>query len=866
MELKPGEKLGRYQLLSPIGEGGMGEVWKARDTQLDRDVALKVSKSEFTARFDREARAIAAFNHPNICTLHDVGPNYLVMELIDGVPLKGPLPVEKAVAYAALILDALDAAHHKGFTHRDLKPANILVTKQGIKLLDFGLAKQQSTGLGSDDTTSAGITAKGQITGTLQYMSPEQLQGQEADARSDIFAFGCVLYEMLSGKKAFSGSTGASVIAAILEREPEPLQTTPPLDRVIRTCLAKDPDERFQAARDLKRDLLWAIETSVVVGPAANSRGKQTVPIIVALAIAAVAAWAWWRKPAPEASAPLRYSLDAPPGATFQAPFFGSAISPDGRLLAFSALKKGAAAPTMWLRRMDSLDARELSGTDNANGFFWSPDSRSVGFIAEDKLKHIDAASGAVQTICDAPAFEGGSWNSEGVILFSSARGGLRRVPAAGGTPVPVTTLRGREGDHRYPWFLPDSRSFLYTATGGADPATGQRYTAGVFLASLDKPDQTVRLLDSDSKAVYAPPRNGLPGYLLWLRDQSLMAQRLDAKSRRLEGDAVPVATSIATPFSSSGRRAAYWISDQGVLVYRTVGRQEYLLAWKSRDGKQEDIASTGAEATRSGDPAISPDGRRIALEREIAGNFDVWVYELSRGVMTRLTFDPGFDWFPVWSPDGRQVAYSGQHGIYLKDASGGGQAQLLAGSKVPIHPSSWSRDGRYLLYVDGRNIWALPLTGKQEDRKPFVWLKTPFLASHPQFSPDGKWVAYVSNESGRDEVYLQAFAADGGKWQVSDNGGREPRWRGDGKEVFFVAGSNGNEVLRGAGIRAAKNGIEIDPARDLFKIVVVAGPDYEYDVSPDGQRFLTLQPFSASFIDGVPLTVVSDWQAGLRK
>ena len=704
---------------------------------------------------------------------------------------------------------------------------------------------------------------------TLQYMAPEQLQGKEVDARSDIFSFGCVLYEMLSGVRAFGGSSAASVIAAILEREPEPLKTAPPLDRVIRTCLAKDPDGRFQNARDLKRDLLWAIEQAPETTAKRRSGWWQTLPIVAALVIAAVATWAWWRKPAPETSAPLRYFLDPPADTKFAAPFFGSAISPNGRLLAVAAQKKGAAASTLWLRRMDSLDSRELSGTENANGFFWSPDSRSIGFVADDKLKRIDVAGGAVQSICDAPAFEGGSWSSDGVILFRSGRserGGLQRVAAAGGTPAPVTTPR--EGDHRYPWFLPDGRTFLYTATGGANLATGRRDTAGIFLASLDKPDQAARLVDSDSKGVYAPPRDGLPGYLLWLRDQTLMAQPLDTKSKRLEGEPVTVATAIATPFVTSGRRAAYWISDKGVVVYRSVGSQEFQLAWASRDGKKEPITGTGAEATRSGDPAMSPDGRRFALEREIAGNFDVWVYELNRGVMTRLTFDPGFDWFPVWSPDGRQVAYSGQpggqYGIYLKDASGGGQEQLLVASKVPLRPSSWSRDGRYILYTDGRAIWVLPLTGR-EDRKPFVWLKTAFQQTHPQFSPDGKWVAYVSNESGHDEVYIQPFAADGGKWQVSDNGGRQPRWRGDGKELFFVGGNNGNEVLRAAAIRTAKNSVEIDPARDLFKIVVLAGPDYEYDVGPDG-RLLTLQPFNASFMDGVPITVVSDWQAGLKK
>ena len=387
--------------------------------------------------------------------------------------------------------------------------------------------------------------------------------------------------------------------------------------------------------------------------------------------------------------------------------------------------------------------------------------------------------------------------------------------------------------------------------------------------------DRPVRLVDSDAKAVYAPPRNGLPGYLLWLRDRSLMAQRFDIRSKRLEGDAVTVAVSIATPFSSSGRRAPYWISDTGILIYRSGGSEGTQLAWVSRDGKQELVTGMGADTTRSGDPAISPDGRRIAFEREVAGNFDVWVHELNRGVMTRLTFDPGYDWYPVWSPNGQQVAFSGQRGgqlgIFRKDASGGGQEELMVASKVPIRPSSWSRDGRYLLYTGpgdtktGSNIWVLPLTGNREERQPSPWLKVPFRQSHPQFSPDGKWVAYVSDESGRDEVYIQPFPISGGKWQVSSNGGRQPRWRGDGKELFFVTVNNG-QVLRAAGIHAAKDRVEIDPARDLFTIIQLAGPDYVYDVSPDGQRFLTIQPSNVGFIERAPLTVVSDWQAGLKQ
>ena len=511
---------------------------------------------------------------------------------------------------------------------------------------------------------------------------------------------------------------------------------------------------------------------------------------------------------------------------------------------------------------MDSLTARELPGTEDANGLFWSPDSSSIGFVAGDKLKRVDASGGAAQTVCDAPGFEGGSWSKDGVILFGSGKGGLRRVPATGGTPVPVTTASGgTNAGHRYPYFLPDGRSFLYTLTGT------EQNTGGVFLSSLDSPAQTVHLVGSDAKAIYAPPRDGRPGYLLWIRDQSLMAQRFAVKSKRLEGDPELVVDSVATPVDNTGRRAAYWVSDTGLLVYRGGrGIDGFQLTWISRDGKPDVIAVIGAETQRTGDPSISPDGGRVALERRIAGNFDVWLYEMGRGVMTRLTFDAGRDWYPVWSPDGQEVAYSGERGgiggIYMKAASGAGQEELLV--KGQIRPSSWSRDGRYLLYdlLDGGGIWVLPLTGKAEDRKPFAYIKTPFRESHSQFSPDGKWVAYVSNESGRNEVYIQPFPVSGGKWQVSINGGDEPRWRGDGKELFFISGSE----LSAAGIRVAKDRVEIDPPRGLFGMAVFSGPAYHYDVSPDGHRFLILEPLNARFISNSPLTVISDWQAGLKK
>jgi len=527
VELKPGIKLGdRYQLISKLGEGGMGEVWKARDTRLGRDVAVKVSKAEFTERFEREARAIAAFNHPNICQIYDVGPNYLVMELIAGLPLSGPLAVDKAVTYAGLILDALDAAHRKGFTHRDLKPANILVTKQELKLLDFGLAKQSAVGLGPDAVTGGGLTETGQISGTLQYMSPEQLNGGEADARSDIFAFGCVLYEMLSGAKAFSGSTGASIIAAILEREPEPLKTTPPLDRLIRTCLAKDPDERFQNARDLKRDLLWAMEPTAILEPAATSRGRLLWIAMVAMALIAAGALIFAFRPTNATAPETRLDIITP---TTNSP--GSfALSPDGRKIAYVSTSDGAAR--LWVRSLDSIAAQSLPGTEGALNPFWSPDSHSLGFFADFKLKRVDLGGGHPQTLAVIPITVAGqgAWSTEGVIVFAySTNRPLYLIPASGGQTAIGTKLGKGQNGHHSPRFLPGGRQFLFYSSG---------VDSGIWLGSLDGAGPrriTALTTEADSPGEYLAP-----GWLVWVRQNNLLAQRFDAGRGQLSGDPSP--------------------------------------------------------------------------------------------------------------------------------------------------------------------------------------------------------------------------------------------------------------------------------------------------------------------------------------
>src|ERR1700680_2284913 len=632
MRLSAGDKLGPYEIVVPIGEGGMGEVYRATDTRLHREVAIKVSSAQFNERFEREARAVAALNHPHICTLHDVGPNYLVMEFVEGQSIRGPLPLNDALRYAEEIADALDHAHRKGIVHRDLKPANIMVTKQGIKLLDFGLAKFQKGITANDATLTNALTSQGTILGTLHYMSPEQLEGKEADERSDIYSFGCVLYELITGKRAFEGKSAASLIAAILERQPAPLEPAG-LNQIIETCLAKDPDDRFQTARDLKRALRWAEKGDPARAAQLEVKRRWLWPAVAALCLilAAVFAMLWFLRPAPVALT-SRFTVDAPPNMAFTNTFAATAVSPDGRYLVFGA---GAGTPSLWLRPLDSLSARQLPGTERGNFPFWSPDSRSIAFFAGDKLKRVEIVGGAPLVLCDAPeqspAAVGGTWNRDGVILFGG-HDGLHRVPASGGAPVLLTKVDAsrQEAGHGYPQFLADGKHFLYF-NGGENPNT-----QGVYGASLDRPQQPLPIVRTDAKAIYTPPIAGRPGYLLYLRERTLLAQRFDAGKLRLEGDPVPVAENVSV---NGLQRAAFWTSDKGLLVYRsalTLGKLRLL--WKSRDGKN--LGQPGPDDFYA-PLRLSPDGRRVALGRSHGTSNtseDLWLLEFKRSVMNRLT------------------------------------------------------------------------------------------------------------------------------------------------------------------------------------------------------------------------------------
>jgi Tol biopolymer transport system component/predicted Ser/Thr protein kinase len=863
MSLAPGTRLGPYEILEPIGAGGMGEVYKARDPRLDRIVAIKVSTERFSERFEREARAVAALNHPGICTLHDVGPDYLVMEYIEGQRLKGPLPLEQALKYAAQICDALDAAHSKGVTHRDLKPANILVTKTGVKLLDFGLAKMAPVAADQGTMTMA-LTGKGQIVGTLYYMAPEQLQGGEADARSDIFSFGLVLYEMLTGRRGFDGSSAASVIAAILERPAPSVSEIAPdaLDRVLKRCLEKDPELRWQSVRDLKAALELA---TAGTGAAAGSRRQPARPQIrLAWALAAVATVAAlalgsilvFRKPAEPRV--LRFTVPAPATIRSRILAFNSPeISPNGRSLAFIAA--AGDRDQIWVRDLDSLSARPIAGTDGAASPFWSPDSRFIGFFAEGQVKKVEVSGGPVLTLCTGGPAPSGSWSSRDVIVFSSSLGsGLHSVAAAGGVPAPVTTAENRV-TQSFPFFLPDGHHFLYTAVKSGNST--------LYLADLDAGDNLKgrhEIQDfgdttpGNASAVYAPP-----GYLLFMRGRTLIAEPFDADKGRITGDAVPVAEGLDR-FSAS---------QNGVLVYGTAGTAHGVeLTWFNRAGKP--VGTVGKPAAINW-PALSPDEKRVAhdIADPASRSVDVWVDDLARGTASRMTFGAVVNDFPIWSPDGTRMAFrkydQAKYTLCEKTADGS-REQVLDDAPLNKRPDDWSRDGQYIIeeVTDPKtklDIWVLPMANGNPG-KPFPYLESPFNEAYAKLSPNGKWLAYTSDETNRNEVYVQEFAVSptgrasgGGKWQISNNGGSRPVWSHLGKELYFISADS---KLMAVEIKS-NAGFEPGAPKPLFETRIGGSIDSWFDVSKDG-RFLI--PIRLEQAASEPMTVVVNWQAGLKK
>jgi len=896
MTLASGTKLGPYEVVSPVGAGGMGEVYRARDTRLDRTVAIKIlpahlsSNPEAKQRFEREARAISSLNHANICTLYDVGHqdgiDYLVMEFLEGETLadrltKGPLPLDQVLKYGIEICEGLEKAHKTGVIHRDLKPSNVMLTKSGAKLMDFGLAKAApaSEPAASSLTVtisgpSAGqpLTARGTLVGTFQYMSPEQVEGKEADARSDIFALGAVLYEMATGKRAFEGKTTASVIAAVLERDPAPISAVQPmsppaLDRVVKVCLAKDPDERFQNVHDVKLQLKWIAEgesqTGVAALVAAKRKNRERAWVAAALVFALAAlvlSFAYFHRPANVAPS-LHSSILPPENTSFVGGVAASgyAFSPDGTRLVFS-VQAVEGTSRLWMRRLNSLTAQELAGTENGGLPFWSPDGQWVGFFADGKLKKVPAAGGSAQVICDAPVGRGGTWNAQDIIVFApTLNGSLFRVSANGGVPTPVTQLEPSTGEttHRWPDFLPDGVHFLYLGR-----QTSSTKPSAIYVGSLDSFSHK-KILDVLSDAQYAAP-----GYLVFGRNNALFVQRFDVRSLSLVGEAELIAGDVSLQINML--RTGFAVSQTGQLVYSSTGNAaDVELIVTDRSGKQLSALETAVSFLFL---RLSPDGQKLAASETdtLNGGATIWIFDLRSHIRSRFTFALGSNTTPAWSPDGSQVALAstrnGAFNVYVKPITGAAEEKPLHATSDDERPQSWSADGRFLV-IDSRpesrqgnaEIAILPLTG---DGKPFSYLNASYANAAGQLSPDGRWLAYVSNESGRPEVYVTTFPQAKGKWQVSSTGATTPRWRRDGRELFFCQTDG---ILMAAEVTAGKDSFAVGSIqriseRRIFQNFYTA----TYDVFPDGQRFImaAVKPEAIH----APLTLITNWTSELKK
>ena len=857
MPLSAGDKLGPYEILAPIGAGGMGEVWKARDTRLDRIVALKTSSQKFSERFDREARAIAALNHPNICQIYDVGPDYIVMEYVEGARIKGPMPLDLALRAAIQLAAALDAAHRKAITHRDLKPDNILTTKSGVKVLDFGLAKfEPLKHPRGDETETRAITQEGSIVGTLEYMAPEQLQGKPADPRSDIFSFGCVFYEILTGKRAFRGDNQATLIAAILDRDPEPIalhqpSISPGLERVVKTCLAKDPDDRWQHSSDLKKELEWVLESSSsTIGAAAPAHSRRNIfagGLLIGVLAAMLAAFALFYSRTVKAPTPaVRFEVPLPEG-TYWGPNDFPAISPDGSLIMFAATRRDGSR-SLWLRPMSSLSAQPIPGTQTtaiSTGLVgaWSPDGRAIAHVHDFKLLKIDISGGAAQALGAVPVRGVPTWSSSGTILFTSNDAPFRlyQAPAAGGD---AKLVMAPGLSQNCPSFLPDGRHFLYLVYSGE---------SGLYIGSLDSKEG--KRLTGGSSGVFAAP-----GWLLNVRGSTLVAQSFDPDKQTLSGGPIPIAEQVAIVGPNGG---GFSISRNGVLAYRTATPPVPAdLVWYDRQGNR--VASVGKPALYT-NPALSADGKRLAVSRGLGPiNREIWVENLAMGTSSRFTFSQADDINPIWSPDGSKIAFSsnrkGNYDIYWKAASGAGADQLLVESTERKAVEDWSPDGKLLLFNTGtREVDALPMTG---ERKPYPVLKATFRQYDARLSPDGHWIAYVSEESGRAEIFVQTFPPTGGKWQISASGGMEPTWRGDGKELYFL-----NETkFMAADVSVNGSSIEAGAPKPLFDAPIDRATNRRnhYVAAADGQRFLFIA--TAKAIDTTPFVVVQNWQPALNR
>ena len=879
MPLASGTKLGPYEIVSALGAGGMGEVYRARDSRLDRDVAIKVlpaslaSDPNLRQRLEREAKSVSKLSHPHICALYDIGQHagtdYLVMELLDGETLeqrllKGPLPPDQVLRYSAQIADALGKAHKLGIIHRDLKPGNIMLTKTGAKLMDFGLAKSSERAPLADALTemtveNSKLTVEGAIVGTFQYMAPEQLEGREADARTDIFALGEVIYEMATGRPTFSGKSRASLIASILTNDPPPMSQHQPmapvaLERVVKKCLAKDPDERWQNASDLASELKWiaegGLQSAAVATPAAPAK-KDRLGWFVAVAslLLLTGGLLWWNS-AHRAQPPLFFHAAVPFAAS------GVAISPDGKAVALTAYSSQLNDYALWTYEIGGQRTNLLDGTQGATHPFWSPDEKYIGFFSDGKLKKIEASGGKAQIICAAPNGRGGSWNRDGVIVFSpDALHGIARVSAAGGTPVDITSIDAarHETSHRWPVFLPDGKHFLFMVANFA----GNPEVNAIAVGSLDSAEKRI-VVPATSNAAYVEP-----GYLLYLRDRAtLVAQPFSAKTFAVTGE--PRALTDDVLFYSQVYRAVFDAS-RDTLVTQT-GKAASLseLSWFDRNGKAQGKLSAPAWYYNV---RFSPDGRKLAVDQTDPDgkNTDIYVHDLERDAVTRLTFDPSLDQSAVWSPDGRKIVFSSNRqdpfSIYTKNADGTGSEDLISNQgTLMLNPWDWSHDGKYILFRKGSELGYLTLA----DGKAKTLTPANFALRGAQFSPDGRWFAYASSEGGNMQVYVSTFPDANGKWQISTGGGQEPRWRRDGKELFYISSDGKMMSVPIVGTTSFEAGTPVALFTTHCRQPVSSQDVFCYDVTPDGQKFLIVT--NADQGPASPLAVTLNWNDAKEK